>query len=260
MITVNSELQRKIEQLADIQNDMKNLMDNINVGILFLDTHLIIRRFTRETLRIYRLVNSDIGRPLIDIKCMAEGDDLLHAAQEVLESLIPYECELRLAGNIWVLARIQPYRTLDNVIGGVVLTFTDITSRIKIIATEEALALAEIIVNTIQGPFLILNDELCVVAANRPLYQALQTTPEEVLGHSFFVLDEITPQNTDLRECLKAVLIDDSTFEGYELEYDFPVIGLRYLTLSARRIVGKIGVPKMILLSLKVNKLKFDEL
>jgi len=260
MITVNSELQRKIEQLADIQNDMKNLMDNINVGILFLDTHLIIRRFTRETLRIYRLVNSDIGRPLIDIKCMAEGDDLLHAAQEVLESLIPYECELRLAGNIWVLARIQPYRTLDNVIGGVVLTFTDITSRIKIIATEEALVLAEIIVNTIQGPFLILNDELCVVAANRPLYQALQTTPEEVLEHSFFVLDEITPQNADLRECLKAVLIDDSTFEGYELEYDFPVIGLRYLTLSARRIVGKIGVPKMILLSLKVNKLKFDEL
>ncbi|MEI7840780.1 MAG: chemotaxis protein CheB [Methylococcaceae bacterium] len=261
MITVNSELQRKIEQLADIQNDMKNLLDNINVGILFLDSHLIIRRFTRETLRIYRLVNSDVGRPLNDIKCMAEGDDLLHASQKVLETLIPYECELRLAGNVWVLARIQPYRTLDNVIGGVVLTFTDITSRVQVIATEEALALAETIVNTIPDPFLILDNKLCVAAANRLFYQSFQFSPEDIVGYPLFLLGEKQLEYPDLRECLKMVLTNDKTFEDYELEYDFPTIGHRWLTMNARRIVGKIGVPKMILLSLKLNsKSKVDEL
>lgn len=137
LITVNAELQSKIEQLADMQNDMKNLLDNINVGIIFLDSQLMIRRFTREAVRIYRLVASDIGRSLNDIKSIAEGDDLLIAAQIVLDTLIPFERELVINNDTYVLVRIQPYRTLDNVIDGVVLTFTDITSRIQAIAAEK---------------------------------------------------------------------------------------------------------------------------
>ena len=130
IITVNSELQAKIEQLADIQNDMKNLLDNINIGIIFLDQNLIIRRFTREAVRIYRLVASDVGRELIDIKSIVDCDGLLIYAQTVLDTLIPYEREICSDSETW-LARIQPYRTLDNMIDGVVLTFTNITSRVR---------------------------------------------------------------------------------------------------------------------------------
>jgi two-component system CheB/CheR fusion protein len=131
LITVNSELQVKIEQLAGIQNDMKNLLDNVNIGIIFLDRYLTIRRFTRDAVKIYRLVPSDVGRPLNDIKSIGESDGLLTAAQAVLDSLIPYEQEMQISENVWMLARIQPYRTLDNVIDGVVLTFTDITARMN---------------------------------------------------------------------------------------------------------------------------------
>ncbi|MGB4499274.1 MAG: CheR family methyltransferase [Methylococcaceae bacterium] len=131
LITVNSELQVKIEQLAGIQNDMKNLLDNVNIGIIFLDRYLTIRRFTRDAVKIYRLVPSDVGRPLNDIKSIGESEGLLTAAQAVLDSLIPYEQEMQISENVWMLARIQPYRTLDNVIDGVVLTFTDITARIN---------------------------------------------------------------------------------------------------------------------------------
>jgi two-component system CheB/CheR fusion protein len=131
LITVNSELQVKIEQLAGIQNDMKNLLDNVNIGIIFLDRYLRIRRFTRDALKIYRLVPSDVGRALNDIKSIGESDGLLDAAQAVLDSLIPYEKEMQISDSVWMLARIQPYRTLDNVIDGVVLTFTDITARIN---------------------------------------------------------------------------------------------------------------------------------
>jgi PAS domain S-box-containing protein len=110
---------------------MKNLLDNVNIGIIFLDRYLTIRRFTRDAVKIYRLVPSDVGRPLNDIKSIGESDGLLTAAQAVLDSLIPYEQEMQISENVWMLARIQPYRTLDNVIDGVVLTFTDITARMN---------------------------------------------------------------------------------------------------------------------------------
>jgi two-component system CheB/CheR fusion protein len=127
VLTVNSELNAKVEQLSGIQNDMKNLLDNINTGTVFLDHHLAIRRYTREALKIYPLIASDIGRPLADIQSNFDSQGLLAELQIVLDTLIPKEREVRTADGAWYLARIQPYRTLDNVIEGVVLTFTEVT-------------------------------------------------------------------------------------------------------------------------------------
>lgn len=127
-ITVNAELNARIEQLNGIQNDMKNLLDNINTGTLFLDTQLAIRRYTREAVKVYRLIAGDIGRPLSDIKSNIEGEDLHGDLQAVLDTLIPREREVRTADGAWYLARIQPYRTLDNVIEGLVLSFTEVTA------------------------------------------------------------------------------------------------------------------------------------
>ncbi len=126
-ITVNAELSAKIEQLNGIQNDMKNLLDNINAGTLFLDHNLIVRRYTREAQKIYRLIATDVGRPLSDIKSNFEAGDLQAALQTVLDTLVPCEREVRTTDGAWYLVRIQPYRTLDNVIEGVVLTFTEVT-------------------------------------------------------------------------------------------------------------------------------------
>ncbi|MGZ5558914.1 MAG: chemotaxis protein CheB, partial [Methylobacter sp.] len=131
LVTVNSELQAKIAQLADMQNDMKNLLDNIHIGIIFLDQHLIIRRFTHDATLIYRLATSDMGRALSDIKSELESEDLLDAVRLVLDNLIPIEREVKTLNGNWYLARIQPYRTLDNMIDGVVLTFTNITERTR---------------------------------------------------------------------------------------------------------------------------------
>jgi two-component system CheB/CheR fusion protein len=128
MVTVNSELNARIEQLSEIQNDMKNLLDGINTGCLFLDQHLIIRRYTAQVLNVFRLIASDLGRPLTDIKSNLETENLQDDLQRVLDSLIPIERELRTIDGTWYLVRIQPYRTLDNVIAGVVLTFTDVTA------------------------------------------------------------------------------------------------------------------------------------
>ena len=253
LVTVNSELQAKCEQLANMQNDIKNLLDNIKVGIIFLDRQLMIRSFTREAIQVYRLVPSDVGRPLNDIKSVLADKDLLNAAQTVLETLIPYECELNHKDDAWILARIQPYRTVDNLIDGVVLTFTDISSRIRAIASGQALALAEGIIDSIREPLLVLDSTLTVVSASRSFYRDFQVTPEQTVGRQIYGLGNGQWDIPALRKRLESILPSDGSFENYEVVHVFPSIGHRKMLLNARRIVTKAGEAQMILLSIEIN-------
>ena len=252
LTTVNSELQGKIEELAGMQDDMKNLLDNINVGTVFLDEHLCIRRFTREAARVYRLVASDVGRPLADIKAELEGNDLVDDARAVLESLVPVERELRSHGGAWFLARLQPYRTLDNVIAGVVLTFTDIS---KIVEAEAAVLaqrdVAEGIFDTLREPLLVLDGGLQVIAASRSFYRDFQVTSQQTLGRPIYELGDGEWNIPALRDLLEDILSRDRSLEDYRVEHDFPGIGRRRMLLDARRIVGTPGGAPLILLAIE---------
>jgi two-component system CheB/CheR fusion protein len=251
LVTVNSELQAKIEQLAGMQNDMKNLLDNVQVATIFLDEHLVIRRFTRDVTRIFRLVATDVGRPLGDVKSDIEGEDLLAKAQAVLNTLVPWESEVRAVGGAWYLARIHPYRTLDNVIEGVVLTFTDISRRVAAeAAVQEARELAEGIVDTVREPLVVLDSELKVISANRSFYRDFRVTPEKTVGNQIYELGNRQWNIAKLRELLETILPRDRSFEGYVVEHDFPVIGRRKMRLNARRITGKTSGAQLILLAM----------
>jgi two-component system CheB/CheR fusion protein len=252
LITVNAELQAKIEQLAGMQNDMKNLLDNVNVGTIFLDQHLRIRRFTRESAKVYRLIASDTGRQLSDIKSDLIGETLLPQAQIVLDSLIPYECELRTEAGTWYLTRIQPYRTLDNVIEGVVLTFTDISKRVAAeAAVEFARDLAEGIVDTVRESLLVLDAELKVVSASQSFYRDFQVLAEDTLGRTIFELGNRQWNIPALRELLETILPSNQSFDGYLVEHTFPVIGRQKMLLNARTIIDKHGSTALILLAIQ---------
>ena len=95
IVTVNAELQAKIEQLTDIQNDMKNLLDSTNIGTIFLDQRLRVKRFTREAVHVFRLVATDAGRPLADVKSIIVSGDILVDIQEVLDTMVPREKEVQ---------------------------------------------------------------------------------------------------------------------------------------------------------------------
>lgn len=254
LITVNAELQTKIEQLSDMQNDMKNLLDNVNVGLVFLDQHLQIRRFTREAKRLYRLTPADAGRHLGDIKSDIIGNDLLLPAQNVLESLVAYESEIKTLDGALFLARIQPYRSVDNVIDGVVLTFTDITERLNTITQQEALEMAEGIVNTVREPLLVLDSSLQIVAASRSFYQTFKVPANEVIAKHIYQLGNHQWNITALCNLLDNVVSSDQTFENYLVEHDFPVIGHKKMSLHARRIISKIGHAQLILLAMEEVK------
>jgi two-component system CheB/CheR fusion protein len=252
LITVNAELQNKIEQLAGMQNDMKNLLDNINVGTIFLNDALNIKRFTREAIQVYRLAASDVGRPLGDIKSNIKDDDLLSDAQAVLDSLVPREREVTTAGGDWYLARIQPYRTLDNVIDGVVLTFTDITKRILAEAAVDGERLfAQSIVDTVREPLVVMDGNLKVISVSRSFCQRFCVTPENSVGRPLYELGNRQWDIPKLRELLETILPRNQVFEDFEVEHDFPDIGKRKMLLNARRITGKTEGAQLILLAIE---------
>ncbi len=136
LITVNAEMQHKVVELSRANNDMNNLLAGTGVGTLFVDMGMRIARFTPMITSVINLITPDVGRPVSDIASNLVGDvHLVDAVREVLDTLVPKEAEVQTRAGAWYLMRIRPYRTLEQVIEGAVLTFIDITQRKQVEAT-----------------------------------------------------------------------------------------------------------------------------
>jgi two-component system CheB/CheR fusion protein len=131
MSTVNNQLQEKVEELEKANNDMANLLHCTDIATVFLDSAFRIKLYTSAAIRLFNLIASDIGRPVSDITPKFDDADLLGDVEQVLRQLIPREKEVSAADDSWWVRRITTYRTRDNRIDGVVITFVDITERKK---------------------------------------------------------------------------------------------------------------------------------
>jgi two-component system CheB/CheR fusion protein len=133
--TVNAEMQSKLDDLALAQSDMKSLLNSTEIAMLFLDQNLNVRRFTDRAAKIINLRDSDIGRPLSDLTTSLQYPTLHEDAHETLRTLIFTEKQIQTSDQRWFSVRIMPYRRLDNVIDGAVITFVDITATKQVEAT-----------------------------------------------------------------------------------------------------------------------------
>jgi two-component system CheB/CheR fusion protein len=252
LVTVNAELQGKIEDLSRASDDMKNLLDSTKIATIFLDSQLCIKRFTSETAKIINLIPSDVGRPVSHIVSNLEQDTLPRDAQEVLDSLVSKERPVKTKDGRWYLYRVIPYRTLDNVIDGVVVTFTNINEqKAAELAVVAARNLAEGIVETVGDPLLALDGSLRVVAANSAFYRFFQTVPDATVGQRFYDLGNEQWNIPNLRELLEQILPQNSKVDNFIVEHDFPRIGWKKMAINALRIHREgIGV-ETILLTIK---------
>lgn len=130
--SVNFEQSTRLDDFMQMNNDMENLLNSTEIVTVFLDNHLQVRRFTTGANRLFKLIPGDIGRPLTDIVSNLNYPLLYDHVQDVLRKLISVENQVSTLDGRWFLVRIMPYRTMDKMIDGVVITCNDITTAKKI--------------------------------------------------------------------------------------------------------------------------------
>ncbi len=254
LATVNAELQSKVADLTRANNDMNNLLAGTGIATIFVDHRLCILRFTPTATKIINLIQSDIGRPVGHIVSNLMGyNQLLTASQAVLDTLVPQEVEVQTQAGRWYTMRIQPYRTLDNVIEGVVLTFVDITARkqIEVALLKVQTQLAEAVVSTVREPLLVLAADLQVISANPAFYHTFQLTPDATLGRLLYNLGNHQWNIPALHQLLDEILPHQAVCNDFEVTHDFEQLGRRTMRLNARRIVSEAGQSELILLAIE---------
>jgi two-component system CheB/CheR fusion protein len=184
--TVNNELKLKLEGVSRANSDLQNLMAATDVGTLFLDTALRIKRFTPRLTDFYNITARDEGRPVTDFTHRLDYDRLRQDATAVLRKLTPIEREVSSHEGEWFLMRMRPYRTLDDHIDGVVVTFVDITERRKaelaLRHSEERLRQEMRLVELSHSPIFIWDLKGGVVQWNRGSEQLYGYPRDQIIG------------------------------------------------------------------------------
>jgi two-component system CheB/CheR fusion protein len=150
--TVNFELQARVDALARASDDMENLLNSTDIATLFLDESLNVRRFTTRTTGLIKLIPTDVGRPITDIVTELNYPSLAEDATEVLRTLMFQEKEVQASADRWFRVRTMPYRTQDNRIDGVVMTFTDISVAKHLEASLRAAEAKALAAKSMQAP------------------------------------------------------------------------------------------------------------
>ncbi|MHC1730151.1 MAG: chemotaxis protein CheB [Syntrophobacteraceae bacterium] len=252
LTTVNSELQAKVDELMAVSNDVDNLLASTEIGTIFLDNDLAIKRFTPSMTRLFSLIPSDVGRSIRDITSKINCENLFSDARAVIETLQAKESEVQTRDGKRFSVRTLPYRTKENLIDGIVITFTDIT-RMKVAeeSMQEAKLYSDAIVETVREPLIALDADLRVVSANRAFQRTFKLSHEEMAGRRIYELGDGQWDIPALRELLERIIAENSSFEEFEIEHNFPLAGLKKMLLNARRIEREEGQQHRILLAIE---------
>ena len=252
LVTVNSELQTKIDEMTDLSNDINNLLASTEIGTIFLNANLGIKRFTPSMTKLFSLIPTDIGRPIQDLTTKLSYTDLYKDARTVLDTLQTKETEVMAEGGKWFSMRILPYRTKENVIDGVVITFIEVTDRKRAIEQMRAAKnFAERIVETLRMPLLVLDPDLNIISANTQFYRVFSTTRAETENKRIYDLGNGQWNIRKLRELLEKIIPNNNSVNDFEVEHDFPGIGFKKMFLNAHLVPGEGDSPGMILISIE---------
>lgn len=226
LVTVNSDLNNKVDDLTAANNDIKNLLDNTQQGILFLDNGMRIRRYTEAITAIIKLLPTDIGRPLSNLQFELKNVSLADDLRGVLLDGKPVEREVQSAdGARWHLMRVLPYWTVDNKMDGAVVIFTDIQ---QLKEAQERLRMSEaafrgyfdigavgMAVSNLQKVFVEVNDVFCEMLGYKHDVLIKKTWAEithaEDLNKDIKLFDELLGGERDHYQLEKRFIRKDGT-------------------------------------------------
>jgi two-component system CheB/CheR fusion protein len=249
--TVNAELMAKVDDYSRVNNDMKNLLNSTEIATLFLDKELNIRRFTSQVTKIFKLIKSDIGRPFTDQVSDLIYPELADDALGVLNSLVFIQKEIPSRDGRWFLVRIMPYRTFDDRIDGLVITFINISDHKKI---EERLVNSEKMSRILLGDSsdikIILSNDWKIMEFNPVAELFFGHTREDCLNKNFIqmFISEKSQRNTEkiLKMLLSKGLNDKISMTVTDANGNMPVVDC-FVTLS----FNELNKPEGMILSIK---------
>jgi two-component system CheB/CheR fusion protein len=237
LTALNSQLSETIEHQRATANDLRNTMNSSEIAMLFLDGNLEIRLFTPAAKTMFRVIASDIGRPLADLARRINDPHLLADAGAVFGGDVPPSREVETDSGAWYTRRVVPYRTQDDQVEGVVITFADISERKKAErAIEAARSYSDSIINTISQPLIVLDEKLRVLSASPSFYNTFLVEPEETVGRQLDAVDEGRLGDAGLCDFLDRLRRGERLIEDHQIEIELPRQGVRSLLMNALEI------------------------
>lgn len=214
MQTANSELKLRLETISRAHSDLQNLVSAIDLGALFLDSSLCIKRFTDRVTDLFSVTASDEGRPITDFAHQLEYEDLIKDARAVLADHLPIRHEIRSRNGRWYDMRVRPYRTVDDKIDGVVLTFVDVSERHQVEQalreSERRLSQEQHLVDLSHDPIFVWDYDGGIVDWNRGSEELYGYTRAEALGKQKELLLGTVVPGSSFAEVKKKLLQDGS--------------------------------------------------
>jgi two-component system, chemotaxis family, CheB/CheR fusion protein len=184
--TLNTELQSKVDDFTRVNNDMKNLLNSTDIATLFLDKDMNIRRFTIQAVKIFKLIKSDIGRPITDLVSDLIYPDLSDDALKVLKTLIYIKKQIPTKDGRWFSVRIMPYRTLDDKVDGVVITFFNISDlkevEVKLHETEQ---MNKLLLNSASDIIIKLSTDWKIIEVNPAAEKYFGKNQKEIVNKNY---------------------------------------------------------------------------
>jgi two-component system, chemotaxis family, CheB/CheR fusion protein len=237
LTTVNDELQHRNTELSQLSNDLSNLLNSVNIAIVMLGNDLRIRWFTTMAEKVLNLRPTDIGRPIMEIRSNLEVLDLGGLLSGVLSDLAPKEIEAQDTNGAWYSLRVRPYRTEDNKIDGAVMALYDVDQlKRSFQEVEQARDFAQVVVETVPGPLVVLDSEFRVMIANRSFYETFELERRETGQELLQVLLRGHWDKTKLIQGLRRALVRNKAFKNLEIDGDFRGIGRRIFSVEGRSI------------------------
>jgi two-component system, chemotaxis family, CheB/CheR fusion protein len=205
--TVNAELQAKVDDFSRLDNDMKNLLNSTDIATLFLDKELNIRRYTIQATKIFKLIKSDIGRPITDQVSDINYPELAEDALEVLNTLIFIEKQIPGKDGQWFSVRIMPYRTFEDRIDGLVITFINI-SELKKVEEEcsQTKLTKRLLLNSYADPVVLVSAGLTITDLNPMAEKFFGIKPEDAISQNWVKFCVAEPERKKTEDLLQKML------------------------------------------------------
>ena len=205
--TVNAELQSKVDDYSRVSNDMKNLLNSTDIATLFLDKELNIRRFTNQATKIFKLIKSDIGRRFTDQTSDLIYPELAADGQDVLKTLVFIEKQIPSKDGRWFTVRIMPYRTFDDRIDGLVITFINMSSLRHVEEQlQEADQLKNLLLNSSSDVIIRLSPEWKILEFNSEAERFFGIKYPEVINKNYFQLFSPASLRSKGEKCFNKLL------------------------------------------------------